>query len=221
MMALRTLLAALVAATGLVVLAPAPAFACSCATGDPRQFVKWADVVVVGEITAITPPPDREVVGSADPVAHTVVVDEVLKGDVGETVEITSARYGASCGLEGIEVGREYVVFAAHRDFRGDTTDELWANLCGGTAPASGAYVAETVGVTGPGHPPTADDPAADDPADPDAVGPADADGPAAAAESTSDAAGIPGWAWPAAGAAVLLGLGGLLAARRRRRALP
>jgi len=207
MTVLRTVLAAIVAATGLVLAAPAPAFACSCVAADAPQFVRWADVVVLGEVREITPPPESEQVGSADPVAYTVAADEVLKGDVGATVEVISARYGASCGLEGIEEGDDYVVFAAYQDIGGEPTDELWASLCGGTAPASDSYVAEVEAVTGPGHPPEPDESPAAVPESANST---------SAPKSTADSAGIPVWAW-AGGAAALLGIGGLLVARRRQ----
>lgn len=199
---LRSLLAALVAATGLVLAAPAPAFACSCAGGGATQFVKWADVVVVGEVTGITPPPEREVMSSGDPATYAVAVERVLAGQAGATVEVRSAVSGASCGLEGIEVGRDYVLFASYQDIGGEPTEVLWANLCGGTAPASASFVAEVEAVTGAGSPP---EPATGGP-DPE---PAD--------DSSTPSGGVPGWAWGGVVAAAVAGTAGVLAVRRRR----
>ena len=48
---------------------------------------------------------------------------------------------GASCGLEGIEEGREYVFFAERTRTHAGRA-ELAASLCGGTAPARPALVA-------------------------------------------------------------------------------
>lgn len=48
----------------------------------------------------------------------------------------------ASCGLENIRIGEEYVVFAYTSDQYRDP-DQLWANLCGGTRPATPAFVSE------------------------------------------------------------------------------
>jgi hypothetical protein len=198
---LRNVIAALVAVAGLVLVAPAPAFACSCVGGSAAQFVEWADVVVVGEVTGITPPPQREVMSSGDPATYDVAVDRVLAGKAGETVEVLSAVSGASCGLEGIEVGREYVIFAAYQDIGGEPTKELWASLCGGTAPASGSFVADVEAVTGSGSPP--------EPA-PIAAGPASTD------RSSAPSGGVPGWAWAGGGLAVAAVVAGALLARRR-----
>jgi hypothetical protein len=210
MILLRALLAAVVAATGLVLAAPAPAVACSCVTADPARLVRWADVVVVGELSGIAAAPERDVISSTDPVGYTIAVDRVLKGEAGGTVEVVSARFGASCGLEGLEVGRSYVVLAAHHDIMGKPTDELWASLCGGTAPASRSYIAELEAVTGPGRPP--------DPGEP----PAGSGGGTSAGatdsppgdEAATRAADVPVWAW-AAGTALVLG--GILLVTRRR----
>lgn len=199
---LRSLLAALVAATGLVLAAPAPAFACSCAGGGATQFVKWADVVVVGEVTGITPPPEREVMSSGDPATYAVAVDRVLAGQAGATVEVLSAVSGASCGLEGIEVGRDYVLFASYQDIGGEPTEVLWASLCGGTAPASASFVAEVEAVTGAGSPP-----------DPVPTG----SEPEPAAGPPAPSGGVPGWAWGGIVAATVAAMGGVLAVRRRR----
>ena len=210
MTALRTLLAALVAATGLVLAAPAPAFACSCASAGPAQYVKWADLVVVGEVTGITPPPEREVMSSGDPATYAVAVDRVLSGRAGSTLEVRSAVSGASCGLEGIEVGRAYVVFATHQDVAGGSTRELWASLCGGTGPASPSYVAAVAAVTGEGEPPEQDDPAATGAPDGSGRGNLNGGQPASADQA------VPAWAWGgvlAAGVAA-----GLLVVRARRR---
>ena len=213
MTVLRTVLATLVAATGLVLAAPTPAFACSCVMADTPQFVTWADVVVVGEVTEITPPPERAVMSSGDPATYTVDVDEILKGTSPGTVDVRSAVSGGSCGLEGIEVGREYVVFAAYQDIEGKQTEELWASLCGGTTGASDSKVAEVEAVTGPGHPP------AQPQSDPSTETEAEAETDAGTSDNEKAAAtssGIPVWAWVGSAAAVL-GVGGLLVARRRQ----
>ncbi len=210
MTVLRTVLAALVAATGLVLAAPTPAVACSCVMADAPQFVKWADVVVVGEITEITPPPEREVMSSVDPATYTVVVEEVMKGRSPATVDVRSAMSGASCGLEGIEVGREYVVFAAYNDIMGKRTDVLHASLCGGTALASDSYVAEVKAAAGPGQPPEPD--RSSEPAG----GPASEPAVETTDEPAASSAGVSGWVW-AGGAVVVVVIGGLLVARRRQ----
>lgn len=151
---LRLLLAGLVAATGLMLVAPAPAMACSCVGGDAEQFASWSDVVFTGTLVARTPPPEGAVMSSTDPATHLFDVDEVFQGDVGSEAEVLSAVSGASCGLEGMAEGTRYVVFAGYHDVMGEPTEMLWANLCGGTAPASHRFVEQVSQVTGPGRAP-------------------------------------------------------------------
>ena len=75
-------------------------------------------------------------------------VGEVFRGRAATTTWVRSAASGASCGLEGLEPGREYVVFAQARG------DALWAGLCDGTAEATGDLVAGVEQVSGTGRPP-------------------------------------------------------------------
>ena len=164
---LRILFAALVAGAGLVLLTPTQAYACSCVGGDAEQFTEWADVVFTGTAVDYAPPPEQPMMSSSDPATYTFDVDTVFKGSAAPTTQVRSAWSGASCGLENIEVGTEYVVFAAPQSSRGRGNGELWANLCGGTARASQNYVADVEAVTGPGEPPepAVAEPAAAEPA--------------------------------------------------------
>ena len=133
---------------GLLPLGASPAFACSCAWNEVRLFVENAEHVVVGRLQ------DREY-GRSDPGApiysaeaayYTVQGESALKGDgVTSTFEVASAASGASCGLERMVVGRRYVFFM-QRDEAG-----LTASLCGGTGPATPAFLAEVESLTGPG----------------------------------------------------------------------
>jgi hypothetical protein len=112
--------------------------------------------LVTGTVTGITPPPQRRVMSSMDPATYTVEVEDVHKGDAGETIEVLSPNSGASCGLEGIEEGGRYVVFASHQSMEGHDEDHLWANLCGGTAPATSDLVTQVEAATGTPRPPDA-----------------------------------------------------------------
>ncbi len=60
-----------------------------------------------------------------------------------------SPNSGASCGLENVVPGRRYVVFASHQSMEGADADHLWANLCGGTGPATPKLLAAVEEVTG------------------------------------------------------------------------
>jgi len=146
MRALRLLLAGVLGALSLVVVTATPSFACSCAAASTEQYVDGADVVVTGTVADREPPPERPVMSSGDPVTYTVDVERRFKGDGQDPLQVLSAISGASCGLEGVRVGRRYVVFATVG--RGG---DLWASLCGGTAPWSADLEAGVVAATGPG----------------------------------------------------------------------
>lgn len=203
-----TLLASLIGCAGVVVLTPAPAFACSCSGGSTEQFSRWADVVVFGTITDRQEPPPKRVIGSMDPVDYTVEVAQVFKGEAGATTVVTSARMGVSCGLEDIQIGEEYVVFA--------TADrgELWASLCGGTRLASPSFEERLEEVTGPGR-------VVDTVVDGEgpATSGADADQGNSAGDDPPAQSAVPGWAW-VVGVGLLAALGaGLGIVVRRLRA--
>ena len=142
---MRRLLLVVPVFVALVLVAPAaPAQACSCAMLGTAQKVAGADVVVRGTIT-----------GSVDPgggnsgrlVTYDVAVAQVYKGSATARTSVRSPADGGSCGIE-VRQGQEYVVFSRR------VGGELRAELCGGTAPASGALVADVERLTGPGTPP-------------------------------------------------------------------
>ena len=80
--------------------------------------------------------------------SYRLAVTDVYRGAAASTTWVGSAAEGASCGLEGLQPGREYVVFAQER------AGGLWASLCGGTATADPAVVAELEAAAGPAHAP-------------------------------------------------------------------
>ena len=156
MRALRVLFAAVVAALSLVVVGATPSFACSCAMADTATHVKWADVVVSGTVTDVVSLSSRR-----STTGYILAVDGVFKGEAGATVEVLSESSGAACGLEGIRTGERYVFFAAHQTLEGKDSELLWANLCGGTGPATPTLVAAVESATGTGEEPPPAEPEA------------------------------------------------------------
>jgi len=146
MTTLRLLLAGVLGALSLVVLTATPSFACSCAGAGTAEYVDGADAVFTGTVTDKEPPPQRAVMSSGDPVTYTFDVERWFKGEQGDPVQVMSPMSGASCGLEGVRAGQRYVVFTTESR-RGD----LWASLCGGTAPWSADLEAEVTAAAGPG----------------------------------------------------------------------
>ena len=128
-----------------------PAFACSCVSSDVPEFVDRVDAVASGRLV------EREYVDDGQDVIYTFAGSERFAGTLTPRFEVWSPASGASCGLEGMVVGRSYVVFLEYQQ------DGMFtANLCGGTSRATPAYVAGVEAVTGPGtsfSPPRPTDP--------------------------------------------------------------
>lgn len=124
----RRLLVALLMVLGGVWVLPAPAYACSCAQATDAEHVQRAEVVFTGAVTANTVDDKTQIR------TLTFRVDRVYKGTATATQVVTTAQFGASCGLELTGEG-PFLVFA---DQEGTG---LTANSCGGTrvgsAPAS------------------------------------------------------------------------------------
>ena len=104
-----------------VVLAPAaPAKACSCAEPDPIRTLAEVPAAFVGTVVDI-----RRINHQSDfiDVVFVFDVDEWVKGDLGDTVEIGSSEHGASCGFE-LVPGERSGVFVREID------DPLTGGLC-------------------------------------------------------------------------------------------
>ncbi|HEX6148464.1 hypothetical protein [Nocardioides sp.] len=142
MRSFRILIAAVLLGAGLAL--GAPAFACSCVAQTPAQYAEGADVVFAGTLTDIDEPRQFPVVSSAAETRYTFDVDAVYAGDPAPVTRVGSAWSGASCGLEGMDVGERYVVFA-YVDGK-----QLDASLCGGTGLASPRLEGKVGDVLGP-----------------------------------------------------------------------
>ncbi len=116
-----------------------PALACSCVARTVPELVGSADLVATGRLDS-----SRPTRGGME-LVHSFTGIELFKGEPLPTFDVRSAALGASCGLEGLEAGRRYLVFTDADD------GVLTANLCGGTRRATPAYVDRVEEVTGPG----------------------------------------------------------------------
>lgn len=124
-------------------LGAAPALACSCVPMTDAEYAESADVVFAGILLHREEPDDGGIISSGDLVTLTFAVDEVYKGQVGTTVQVRTARSGASCGLE-LDGEGPFLVFTEFGE------NGLTASLCGGTRD-----LPETVpAVLGEGRPP-------------------------------------------------------------------
>jgi LPXTG-motif cell wall-anchored protein len=145
-MGVTRLTAIMAISAGLTVFAQTgPALACSCVTSSLGDQVDRAGVVATGTLAVIADPSGGSVVSSTAPIRYMVDVDAVYKGRPAAQLSFVSARFGASCGLEGMRADRRYVFFLL-----GDHEDGLSADLCGGTAPTSAHLQSGLEQLTGP-----------------------------------------------------------------------
>lgn len=143
----RTLLGGLVLAGTAVLAVPGTAYACSCVSAGPRQYVEWADAVVWAQVVDVQRPAPP--VGDAH---YLLEVDRVYKGEVTRSAQVDSDVSGAACGLEGIESDRSYAFFL-------EGSGSPWsATLCGGTGSVDRDRLEQVVGAgEGTGEQPGAD----------------------------------------------------------------
>jgi hypothetical protein len=196
MRATRLTLAVLIGTGMLVIGGAGTALACSCAMATATDYADEANVIVTGTVTKIALPPEGPVISSGDPVTYTVAVERTFKGDPQSELTFTSARDGASCGLEGIQVDRRYTFFL----YAGGQ-DQLFGSACSGTRPASESFDAKLARIAGPPV---------------EATGDPTANGPSATASiDVGDDATVQPWVYAAVGGGVIILAAGVLGWRR------
>lgn len=131
------LLLALAVAFGLLVLAPSPAFACSCAMAPFEEQVERAGTVASGTVDWTAT--DSQVQ------TYKVDFDAVYKGSAAGSEKLTTSANEASCGLTDLDPGTRYLFFIDGRH-----PGAMAVGLCGGTVEFSEAVADKVVAVTGP-----------------------------------------------------------------------
>jgi hypothetical protein len=99
----RRTMIVLVLAVALVAGPAGVARACSCAPQDPRKQLDRSAAAFVGTFLhreEKEPPEPGQPIDSGRPMIYTFRVDEEIKEELGDTVEVISAAEGPSCGLE-------------------------------------------------------------------------------------------------------------------------
>ena len=112
----RTLVVAMVLASTLAV--SRPTLGCSVTSPGPteEQLFAAADVVFEGVAGGHRDPAaGASVQSSGDPIFWTFAVDREIKGHVGPSVEVASARSSATCGIT-FQPGVRYRVFARYQN---------------------------------------------------------------------------------------------------------
>lgn len=131
------MLLALAVALGLLVLAPGPAFACSCAMDPVADQVKRAGTVASGTVDWTATDSQTQ--------TYKVDFDAVYKGSAGGSEKLTTSANEASCGLTGLDPGSRYLFF-----IEGRHPGAMAIGLCGGTVEFTEAAAGEVEAVTGP-----------------------------------------------------------------------
>jgi hypothetical protein len=110
----------------IMVASPSPALACSCAPAPPPDVALGESAAVfAGKVV------ETRIAGSDpfDDLIARIAVDEVWKGDVAETVDVSTAQDGATCGVW-FSAGDRWLVYASARD-----DGSLETYLCSRTVP--------------------------------------------------------------------------------------
>ncbi|WP_409344739.1 hypothetical protein [Paenibacillus sp. MBLB4367] len=129
-------------------LQPKTGYACSCAGPlSVQQELQSKTAVFSGKAVSVNVQKGL-LRSSADPVAVTLEVDRVWKGEIGRKQTVYTAMDGASCGFK-FETGREYVIYAHSGN------DKLETSICSRTKLLSAA--AEDSKLLGAGQPPGPD----------------------------------------------------------------
>lgn len=150
------ILISLVTTAVAVLLGTGIAAACSCALSSVEEQVEAADVVARVLVTRVERPDDPS---SAALATYTARTSTVWKGEVPAEFTFTSAAYGESCGIEGIDEGADIVLFA-------HGAREFSTTVCSGTAIATEELVLSVSDLLGDGVEPAAAEPVPEAPGD-------------------------------------------------------
>lgn len=114
--------------------------ACSCSSSPLLEAFDRAPLVFVGVMLERRdrPPSERGMISSSDPAECTFYVEELLKGDVSDTVRVCTSRDGASCGYS-FRVGTTYLVYASSREDGRPGDCSYSVSLCSRTAETASA----------------------------------------------------------------------------------
>ncbi|MCQ6563801.1 hypothetical protein [Paenibacillus mendelii] len=111
-----------------VAVVPVTVHACSCAqVPNIEDQLNRKTAIFTGKVVSLTKPVQGEIQSSADPVEAQFEVKTVWKGEVGSQTAVYTALSSVSCGYEGFEVNKEYIVYA----YGGP--DRLETGFCEGT----------------------------------------------------------------------------------------
>ena len=113
----------MISAVAIALVLAGDALACTCAAVPARQRLDSADAAFIGRVRETRPAPAGE--GGRE-LVYVFAVDSVVKGELGERVEVVGPVGGAACGFE-LERDEASGIL-----LRRDTVREVWlGGLCG------------------------------------------------------------------------------------------
>ena len=123
--------------TGLILLNPSAALACSCVVSTTAQQVSRAETIVDGRLEWI----------ASDGIETTygVKVTNLYKGKAAVREKLVGSASEASCGLGDLATNKRYLFF-----IKGVHRGTMSVSLCTGTAPYNAVLAAKIAAITGP-----------------------------------------------------------------------
>jgi hypothetical protein len=128
-----------------VVVTDGSAHACSCKQLTLPQKVTKATAVFSGVLSMASGPVTS---GKRQTMSYDVKVDRVYKGDITSQTVTVKSDVSSDCGLSGMTADNRYLFFVRANG------DNLLANGCGGTGPATSARTQRIVALLGQGTTP-------------------------------------------------------------------
>ncbi|MDP9068901.1 MAG: hypothetical protein M3N53_11235 [Actinomycetota bacterium] len=107
-----------------------PATACTCFSGDPYDALEASDGAFIGEFLF------RRLAPDGYSAVYTFRVDEAIKGDLGDRIQVHSSAGGGSCGLA-VTRGRDYGLL-----LEGSSQEGWSSGLCSQMSPGKLRQVA-------------------------------------------------------------------------------
>ncbi|MFX3632551.1 MAG: hypothetical protein ACE3L7_06265 [Candidatus Pristimantibacillus sp.] len=137
-----------------LMIKPEEVFACSCAMAPSAEHqvedsLQSKAAIFAGKATKVTQPRQKSIMSTSDLVEVNFEVTQVWKGEVHQRETVYTAMSSVSCGYEGFQAGKDYIVAANVNKETGQYT----TTMCDLTKPLNPQ--GETMKFLGEGYSPT------------------------------------------------------------------
>lgn len=137
-----------------LMIKPEEVFACSCAMGPSAEHqvedsLQRKEAVFAGKVIKVTQPRQKSIMSTSDLVEVNFEVTQVWKGEVHQQETVYTAMSSVTCGYEGFQEGKDYIVAANAKKETGQYT----TTVCDLTKPLTQA--GEEMKLLGDGYSPT------------------------------------------------------------------